>query len=182
MGSPWALVPFVFPPGGSAPHGSRSACNHTDQTASKQAPRHLPAGASTRSVAHACQGFSTLALLLASAELREGKFMAIMPSVGGGFFSTSLFSFSDVARTIVGVSCECFLLRSCRPPKTFVYVLRRRVRNFKNAFSVRLVLDPHLPLLSCLPACPATAHQNNRFLPRLLKLACSRLWPLCHAF
>ena len=45
MGSPWTLTPFVLPLDGSVP------CNHRDQKASTQLPRHLPARASPRRTA-----------------------------------------------------------------------------------------------------------------------------------
>ena len=72
------------------------------------------------------------------------------------------------------------LLFSFPPAQTFDYdALRRTFRNFKKHFSVRLLFDPHIPRFFCLSAGPATAHQDHRFLPLLLRPSCSRLWPLC---
>ena len=68
------------------------------------------------------------------------------------------------------------LLFSFPPAETFDYdALRRTVHNFKKHFSVRLLLDPHIPRFFCLSAGLATAHQDHRFLPLLLRPSCSRL-------
>ena len=68
------------------------------------------------------------------------------------------------------------LLFSFPPAETFDFdALRRTVHDFKKHFSVRLLLDPHIPRFFCLSAGLATAHQDHRFLPLLLRPSCSRL-------
>ena len=103
------------------------------------------------------------------------------PSGGGGgpFCHLSLSVLRCSTRTVLFSLMAVILLFSFPPAQTFDYdALRRTFRNFKKHFSVRL-LDPHIPRFFCLSAGPATAHQDHRFLPLLLRPSCSRLRPLC---